>query len=158
MKNKNNENLSELLAHFLDADQASRAAADIAAGERIFDANPAPTPSSALLADIKLRMTAAAHRSHHWTRQLTRRIAAAAVILLVLGTGITLLQKHSPSLTSESFWQDTLENSIDTQLTQLDSAENDMPVITLEANGNDMSAMNDLTDDLNEIEGTFWEG
>jgi hypothetical protein len=158
MKRENNENVKELLAKFLNAEEVSKAVDDIAAGERILDANPAPMPSSALLADIKLRMIAVVHRSHHWTRQLTKRIAAAAVIFLVLGTGITLLQRHSPSLTSESFWQNTMENSLDAQLTQLDSAENDVPVITLEANGNDMSAINDLTNDLNEIEGTFWEG
>ena len=50
------------------------------------------------------------------------------------------------------------ENGIDVQLTQLEQAEIDAPVITLETNGNDMSAMNDITDELYELEGTFWEG
>jgi hypothetical protein len=157
MKKENNENLSELLAQFLDADQASQAAADIAAGEQIFTANPAPTPSPALLATIRQQM-ATTSAKHHRARYFTRRIAAAAVILLVLGIGSTMLQRHSLQLASESFWQETTENNIDAQLTQLDQADSDAPVITLEVNGNDMSAINDITDELNEIEGTFWEG
>jgi hypothetical protein len=159
MKNKNNENLSMLLAQFFDAKEATKVAADIAAGDGIFDTNPAPKPSPALLADIKRQMMAMTYRKHHhWTSFFTRRIAAAAVILLVLGAGITLLQRHGPSLTSESFWQDTLENSLDAQLFQLESTDNDAPVITLEASGADISAMNDLVDDLDDIQGTFWEG
>jgi hypothetical protein len=157
MKNENNKNLSELLAQFFDAEEASKTAADIAAGEQIFAANPAPTPSPALLADIKRQM-AAANRKHRRTRYFTHRIAAAAVILLVLGIGITILQKHSPQAAGDSFWQGMAENSIEIQLTQLDQTESDTPVITLETNGNEMSAMNDLADELNEIEGTFWEG
>lgn len=157
MKNENNENLNELMAQFLNTQEASTAAVDIAAGTRIFDANPAPTPSPALLADIQRQM-AATHRKHRRTRYFTRQIAAAAVILLVLGTGIALLQKTGPQMSGELFWQGTPENNIDAQLTQLEQTESDTPVITLEVNGNDMAAMNDLTDELNEIEGTFWEG
>jgi len=157
MKKENDENLSEILAQFLDADQASSAAAAIAAGEQIFVANPAPKPSSAVLADIRRQMTATSTK-HRRMRYFTRRIAAAAVILLVLGIGAAMLQRHGTQLASDSFWQETLENSLDAQLTQLDQAEIDTPVITLEVNGNDMSAINDIADELNEIEETFWEG
>ena len=157
MKNENSENLNELLAQFLDADQASKAAADIAAGEQIFAANPSPSPSPALLINIRRQMAATGIKRRR-VRYFTRRIAAAAVILLVLGIGSTMLQQHGQQLASDSFWQETPENSIDTQLTQLDQTENDAPVITLEVNGNDISPMNDITDELNEVEGTFWEG
>ena len=158
MKKENNANLSALLAQFLDTDQASKTAADIAAGERIFAANPAPTPSPVLLADIRRQMTTVASRNHHWTRHFTKQIAATAAVFLVLGIGSIIVQRHRSQLASESFWQETQESSLDAQLTQLDQAENDAPVITLEVNGNDMSVVNDLTDELNEIEGTFWEG
>jgi hypothetical protein len=158
MKNENNKNLRDLLTQFFDGDHASKAADDIAAGEQIFDANPAPTPSPALLVDIRRQMTTTASRKYHWTRHFTKQVAAAAVILLVLGAGIMLLQKHNPQLANDSFWQETPENGLDAQLTLLDQAEIDTPVITLEVNGNDMSAMSDLADELNEIEGTFWEG
>jgi hypothetical protein len=157
MKKENNENLGALFAQFLDAEQAAKAVADIAAGKQIFDANPAPTPSPSLLADITRQM-AAKGKKRRWVRYFTRRIAAAAVIFLVLGIAAAMLQRHASQLTSESFWQGTQENSIDAQLTQLDQAENDAPVITLEVNGTDLSPMNDITDELNEIEGTFWEG
>jgi hypothetical protein len=76
----------------------------------------------------------------------------------VLGTGITLLQRTSPQMSGESFWQGTPENTIDAQLTQLEQAESDAPMITLEVNGSDMPPVSDLTDELNDIEGTFWEG
>jgi hypothetical protein len=157
MKNENKKNLSELLAQFFDADQASKVAADIVEGEQIFTANPAPTPSPSLLADIKRRM-AATNAKHRRARHFTRRIAAAAVVLLVLGTGITLLQRTSPQMSGESFWQGTPENTIDAQLTQLEQAESDAPMITLEVNGSDMPPVSDLTDELNDIERTFWEG
>ncbi|MDO8303602.1 MAG: hypothetical protein Q7T18_10200 [Sedimentisphaerales bacterium] len=158
MKKETNENLSELLTQFLDADQASKAANVLAAGEQIFDAHPAPAPSFALIADIKRHMMAAASRKSRRTSRFTKRIAAAAIILLALGAGITLLQKNSSQISSVSFWQETPDNSLAVQLTQLDQAENDAPVITLEVNGSDMAPMNDITDELNEIEGTFWEG
>jgi len=59
-----------------------------------------------------------ANAKHRRARYFTRRIAAAAVILLVLGISSTMLQRHSLQLTSESFWQETPENNIDAQLTQ----------------------------------------
>lgn len=157
MNNENDKTIRELLAQFFDAEGAAKAAADIAAGDQFFAANPAPTPSPALLADIKRQMKAA-NRRHRRIRHWTHRIAAAAVIFVVLGIGTALLQRYGAQSASDSFWQGTMENGIDIQLSQLEQTESDLPVITLEVNGNEMSAMNDMADELYELEKTFWEG
>ena len=159
MKKENNENLNELLTQFLDADQASRAAADIAAGTQIFAASPAPIPSAVLLATIKYHMAAAQKQRSH--RYFVKQIAAAAVIFIVAGMSIVVLlhnRNETRPYASQAFWQELPENSVELQLSQLEQADTDMPLITLEENGNDPSAMSDVTDELDEISGTFWEG
>jgi hypothetical protein len=163
---KKNENLNELLARFFDADMVSQIADDFAAGDRIFSSNPAPRPSPELLAVIKANMIAAARKTHrHNYNLIWQCAAAAAVIVIVFGAGITLLHRptqHMQSYASESFWQDALssvENRIDSQLADIESAETDTLLLTLESKGSpEMTAITDISNELDDIDATFWEG
>jgi hypothetical protein len=161
MKKTNNENLEELLAKFMPAREASKAAEDIAAGERILDSHTAPKPSNALLRDITLRMAAA--KKHRQTRLRWEFATTAAAAVIVVCAGVFLMYERGEitpyTQTSELFWQETLDNKIDTQIVQIDQPENDIPLITFEAGSNsEPAAITIVTDELNEIGETFWEG
>ena len=167
MSERHNENLGELLARFFDDEQASKAAEDLATGQRIFDSHPAPKPSPALLADIKCQIAIAAdlnRKRQHAHRFVWRAATAAAAIVVIAWAGITLWQNRQQmsqdmqAWADTSFWQETTENSIESKLAQLDDTDADLPVITFEINGNHDMIITDVTDELNEIQETFWEG
>jgi hypothetical protein len=165
MKKKNDENLNKLLADFFDAEEAGIAAENIISGENILDSNPAPEPSPALLAVIKHRMaTAARARGQHWVpRYMWQFAAAAAAIVVVVWAGMALLQKPADTgqlaQASESFWQEQMDNTIESQIEQFGQMDSDAPLITLEANGShETAAITEMADELTEIGATFWEG
>ena len=158
-----NKDVNELIAKFY----ASRTSSDdIIAGERIFSSNFAPQPTYALLADIKEIMFAAAQKNRQRTYMfIGRYAAAAAVIIMVFGAGISLLYKPTRQIqtyASHSFWQDSLssiESTIDAQFAQLESSEPDSPVFTLESNRSaEMNAITDITNELDDTDATFWKG
>jgi hypothetical protein len=163
---KKNENLNELLAAFYDGETAWQIADDINAGDRIFGSNPAPEPSAELLADIKQNMFAAAQKNRRQnTRFIWQYAAAAAVVIIVFGAGIALLHRPAQRMqtyASESFWQDALastENSIESQLADIEYAETDTLLLTLESKGSpEMTAITDISTELDDIDATFWEG
>lgn len=167
MKKENNENLQELLAKFLDAREASKAVEDIFAGEHVFNSNPAPEPAPALLKDIKQRMAvAAAGRNGLWTRHFVWQLAtAAAAIVVVVWAGMAFLQKSgetgqfNQAQAREAFWQEASDDNIDSKIAQLDQKESGTPIITFETNaGSETMAVSDVTDELDEIGNSFWEG
>jgi hypothetical protein len=165
MKEKNAENINELLAQFLSDTEASKAADDIIVGENILDSNPAPQPSPALLENIKHRMAAeAASQNRHWRHRLAWEFAAAAaVVVIVLWAGMAVLKTTEDTgqfaQLSESFWQESPENAIESRITQIEGPETDTTVITLEVNrSRESTAISDVTSELDEIGNSFWEG
>ena len=163
---KKNENLNELLAKFYDGQTASEMAENIIAGDRIFDSNPAPRPSPELLAEIKQNMFAAIQKNRQHSYNFSWQYAAiAAMIIIVFGTAITLLNKPVEQIriyASNSFWQDasiSVENGIDSQLADLESSETDSHLLTLEADASpEMASITDISSELDDIDATFWEG
>jgi hypothetical protein len=167
MKKENNENLNKLLAGFFDAQTASKTAEDIVSGERIFDSNPAPQPAPALLADIKGRMTiAAAGKSRRKMPRLVWELtAAAAAIVAVIWAGMVFIQQSDErgqfAQVSEAFWQDVSDpqTALDSLATMLDEKESITQVFTFESSASgDTTVINDVTNELDEIETSFWEG
>jgi hypothetical protein len=163
MNSKNNEDLKDLLSKFFDDRQASNAADDITAGDILFDSNPAPKPSLALLAEITQRMMAAVRKQRRWIHHVILQVAAmAAAIILVAWAGIMLLQSHiatrqfTPEQAELTFWREPAENDLDAQLAQIDQTDADEPVITFEANGSHALAIAVVAQELNDISGTFW--
>jgi hypothetical protein len=165
MKKKNTENIKELLAMFVSDEEARRVEEDIAAGDRIFDSNPAPKPSAAMLADIKTQMAAASlHEHRHWRHRLVWEFAsAAAIVVLAVWAGMALFRTSANNgrfaPLSESFWIDSSENSIESRISQIERPDADSSLMTLEGTASpESSAVADVTDELNELNGTFWEG
>jgi hypothetical protein len=162
MIKENNENLKELLARFLDAGDASKAAEDIIAGEHILDANPAPQPSPDLLAVIKQRMSAAA-TGRNRRRFLWECAAAAAAIVVVAWSGMFLLrqpgQTEQVAQLSQFFWQETDDNALESRLSQIEQPDSDTPMITLDTNGSpETVVITDVANEISDIANTFWEG
>jgi hypothetical protein len=161
-----NGDVNELIAQFYDAEMSLGNSKDIVAGERIFTSNHAQPPSYVLSVDIKEIMLAAVKKNRQRTYKLIwQYAAAAAIIIIVFGTGITLLHKPTQQIhtyASSSFWQDTsssVETTIDAQFAQLESSEPDLSILTLESVGSpEMSAIADITSELNDTDTTFWKG
>jgi hypothetical protein len=162
---KANKDINELIAKFYDA-KMSLGNEDITAGERIFKSNPAQLPSYVLSADIKEVMFAAVQKNRqHTYRLICQYAAAAAVIIVVFGAGITLLHKPTQQIQTTAaslFWQDNLssvETTIDAQFAQLESSEPDSTLLTLESNVSaEMKAISDITSELDDTDRAFWKG
>ena len=73
MKDQTRENLTELLRRFMDEPAARTAQEDIEAGERLLEANPAPTPTPETLAAIKSPDGGRGPAQRHRIRRLPRR-------------------------------------------------------------------------------------
>ena len=83
MKDRESESLRELLRRYMDPPSARAAEEDIRAGQRLFDAWPAPVPSARALDDVKARMIATARRRRRRLRLLRTSLAAAAAVVVV---------------------------------------------------------------------------
>lgn len=164
MKNVN-EDINELIAQFYDFKTNSRIADDIATNEKMFSSNSACEPSLSLLADIKEIIYAAGRKERERIYRLVWRYAAAtAIIIAVLGGGISFLYRpaqQSQSYAFSSFWQDTLtpmETTVDAQFAQLESFEPDLPLTLDHIVSPEMNAISDITAELNDSDTTFWKG
>lgn len=88
MKERESENLGELLRGFMDASAARAAEEDIRAGEHLLEAWPAPAPRGRLLDEVKIRMVVTAGRRRSTFRLLRGSVAAAAAVVVIALIGL----------------------------------------------------------------------
>jgi hypothetical protein len=91
-----NEDLDSLLAGFLDAEEARRAAADIRSGDRLLSELAAPRPGAGLLADINGKVAAALVAQRRRVRHRIGRAVAAAAAVIVVGSVLLFFSGDAP--------------------------------------------------------------
>ncbi len=92
MKDRDREDLSELIERFYNGDQAGGVLEDVRQGEQLLRDNPAPEPNPRLIARIKseIALLVPARRTRLTRRAMYRKLAAAAAILIIAAVGSTL--------------------------------------------------------------------
>ncbi|MHC4355797.1 MAG: hypothetical protein ACYTE3_03030 [Planctomycetota bacterium] len=92
MKDRDRENLAELLGRFFDAEEAGGVLEDFRQGEQILHENPAPKPDRALLANIKaeIALLLPARRAQFARRRMYRRVGVAAAFIIIAAISAVL--------------------------------------------------------------------
>lgn len=102
MKKNDNIKLEQLLSQFMDRPRAEQAAADIRAGDRLFEQNPVPPVAGQVLQQIRTAVSKKARMQQRLGRlSYAGSGAAAAVIVLALLYGVRT-QPISPDSTVAS--------------------------------------------------------
>jgi hypothetical protein len=173
MSDSGNENLRELLAGFMDAGAASRAAEDIERGDELLRAWPAPQPSEAVLTGVKKKVAVAVRRRQVITlrRRVLAAAAAAAVIVAASAVALRLFEKQPmeqmvvqyAAAIPERIWESSDITADDADIAVLaakvETIENEMSGVQLNDNGvSGNGAIGDLEMELIEIGGYFWKG
>ena len=171
MKDRQGENLRELLERFVEAERASEMAEDIERGEQILARHPAPEPSPDVLLGIKAQLgTVLAHqRKRHHFRQIALKTAAAAAVVIFVGIGISSLDRQ-PGNVPEHFtagfiptaiWESDNIAADDLRLAsfaaEIERIENEVKALLSGESSNGESTLDELETELEEIEGSFWE-
>ncbi len=170
MNERNEENLRDLFARFVDSERAEDAVDDIERGEDVLRRWPAPEPSVELLAQIKSemggRLVRSGRRHVRWFASRAAAIAAAFVIIASVWTG---LQKDSVtsvasagSLIPSAIWESDNIAVDDLRLAtftaEVERIENELQSLLLDEGGNDQSAIDEAELELIDIQGEFWKG
>ena len=172
MNGRNEENLKELFAKFLNSEQTEKAVEDIRKAEQIFLEHPASGPDDGLIADIKSEIAEAIP-----PRQVSvfRRIAyktavVAAAVIVIAAISVKLLEKGgsepkialATSMIPEALWESDDISADDVELAtftaEIEQIEGE--VLTLqwsENGGNGQAAVSELEMELIEISSNFWE-
>jgi hypothetical protein len=167
MDGKTDKELRELLAKFLNANEARNAMEDIAAGERILERNPAPPPDSDVLSRIRTEMgeAIAAKRRAVYTHRiwLTASAAAAVIVITVLSQLFHQSYNQGPREiatvpATESIWTGQ-DKEYAALTTQADEIEQDMIAMDSCENGNsDYANVYELETEYEQINSDFWKG
>ncbi|GAI65204.1 unnamed protein product [marine sediment metagenome] len=172
MNGRNEENLKELFAKFLNSEQTEKTVEDFRKAEQIFLEHPAPGPDDGLIADIKSEIAEAVP-----PRQVSvfRRIAyktavVAAAVIVIAAISVKLLEKGgsepkvalATSMIPEALWESDDISADDVELAtftaEIEQIEGE--VLTLqwsENGGNGQAAVSELEMELIEISSNFWE-
>ncbi|MCK4294314.1 MAG: hypothetical protein KAY65_14040 [Planctomycetes bacterium] len=171
MKDRQGENLRELLGRFVEAERAREMAEDIERGEQILGRHPAPEPSLDVLLGIKAQMGArlAYQRKRHHFRQIALKIATAAAVIIFVGIGIRSLDRQPGNVVEHftagfiptAIWESDNIAADDLHLAsfaaEIERIENEVKALLLGESSNGESTLDELETELREIEGSFWE-
>jgi len=168
MREQAHENLMELLRRFMDEPTARTVHEDIQAGERLLDAEPAPTPEARLIATIKTQMARAALRRHRIVRLVHGSLAAAAAVIVLALVG--LLGPGSPSRPPMSYaaiipaaiWDSPDITADDLDLayfsSEIGQIEAQMQALDAGESEGASGALDEFENELMEIQTDFWKG
>ncbi len=173
MDKQGNENLSELLARFMNEQDARQAADDIEKGDKLLSRYPAHEPGEEALARIKGRVAQALNQRH--AIGIRRRVwavaAAAAVVLLASALTLKLFERQPTpteraryaSVIPASVWDgnDIKTDDVDiaVMVAEIETIENELFALNLDDDGgNGNGAVGDLEIELMEVGGDFWKG
>ncbi|MHC4742736.1 MAG: hypothetical protein ACYS8Z_12530 [Planctomycetota bacterium] len=167
MKDRNEENLRDLFAQFMDSEQANAAAEDIERGEELLAQWPAPEPSSELLSEIKVRMASrlanSGRRHIRWIASRVAGIAAAVVVVASVWTGFN--KEVAPPVEAglpTAIWESDNIAADDLNLAsfkaEVERIEDELKSLLLEEGSSGESIINEAEFELRDIQGEFWKG
>ncbi len=173
MKDRNRENLAELIERFFHGEQADGVMADVRRGEQILRDNPAPEPDHGLIANIKaeIALLIPTRRTRLVRRTMYRRVAVAAALVIIAAISAKLFDGSPPRPGGTQFAGFTIPTKIwesnniavdDENLAvfaaQIDQIENE--VMTLESGddsyGSD-STVREVEIELIVLHSDFWK-
>ena len=173
MNGQNEENLKELFAKFLNAEQAEKAAEDFRKAEQILLEHPAPAPDDGLIAGIKSEIAGAIPpRQVNVFRRISYKTAVvAAAVIVVASISVRLFDKSggspgrvtSAEMIPEALWEsrDISADYVElaTFAAEIEQIESEVLTLQLSENGgNGDRAVSELEMELIEIAGDFWKG
>jgi len=169
MRDHAREDLTELLARFMEDSEARIVQADIEAGDRILETYPAPGPTPATLSAIKALTVAAAVRRRPRVRVFRAAVAAAAAVVLTVLIGQYDRNPTSrpgvsfASILPTAIWEshDLAADDLDlvyftSEIHQIEAQMNAIEAGETEIRGS--SAIDELEMELIAIETEFWKG
>ncbi len=170
MNDRNEENLRDLFARFVDREEAAEAAEDIEVGEDILRQWPAPEPSGVLLSQIKSdmadRFVSSGRRHLRWFASRAAGIAAALVIVASVWTGVQkdggLGTSAVAGLIPTAIWESNNIAADDLRLAsftaEVERIENELKSLLMDEGGSAESAIYEAEIELMGIQGEFWKG
>jgi len=178
MTNRNEENLKELLERFVGPQQAQKAAENISKAEQILRDNPAPKPSSELIAEIKSEigselLRSRTTRTYRFRKTVFEIAAVAAAVIIISAISMTFFPKPDKtdkpgkisyaSLIPASVWEgdDIATDDVDLAILNAEVEQIESEVLALQSGedeSNGQTAVTELEMELIEIESDFWKG
>jgi hypothetical protein len=174
MDNRDQENLTELIEKFFDAEQAQECIEDIRRGEQILREHPAPEPDDMLIANIKaeIAMRLPARKAHTFRQMVYRAVAVAAAVIILTAISVQFFEKGrqpappaklvQASLIPTAIWESddiaTDDVNLATFTAEIEEIENE--VLTLqsgERGSNGEGTIVELEIELIEISSDFWK-
>jgi hypothetical protein len=172
MNGKEEQNLRELFGRFLDSEATEEAVEEIRNGEQVLRDNPAPEPSEALVAGIKLEIgerLSHGRRGGVW-KLVWETAGAAAVVIVLIAVGSSLFRQDGrssgpvqASMIPQVVWESDDITADDLELasfkTEIEQIENEVRILRSGENGrNGDIAVEELEMELADISGDFWKG
>ena len=169
-KDKNQENLEQLLKEFFADDQAGQVAEDIDAGQEILHLYPAPQPQAAVLDDIKADIAEAlAHKKTILFRPAVYYKAVAVAAVLIIAAIISLrfvaeqnYQHKEIALIPAKIWESTEIAADDEELAilaaKIEQIEDEFADLQVNGYSDSYSAVAELEMELIELNSDFWKG
>lgn len=174
MNDGNREDLKELFAKFLDAEQAESCAEDVQKAEEILREHPAPEPDDMLIANIKaeIAMRLPAGRTYVFKQIAYKVVGIAAAVIILTAIGLRLLDKGGvesgpvvyASIIPTAIWESDDIAAADANLAiftvEIEQIENELLALQLgENDGNGDRSVTELEMELIEINNSdFWKG
>ena len=173
MNDRNNENLREILAKFMGADEVSQVINDIERGDELLGKFPAPAPRDSIIEGIKIQMAAAARRRHRETIQLgflkALSVAAAIVTISIAAhkyferTPTEQARVTYAAVIPDRLWEGsdiTTDDAgiavIAAEITTIENQLNGIELRDIDISGS--GTADDLEMELIGISGDFWKG
>jgi len=172
MKDRDKENLNELLEKLFDGEQARNYIEDARKVEQILRQYPAPEPDDMLIANIKAEvvMRLPVRRAHLARRKLYEVAAVAAVVVLAAFAAVRLFDEPGPgryvysaSLIPKAIWESQDLAADDENLavfqTEIQQIEEEMLALESDDNSSESdTAITELEMELIENSSDFWKG
>lgn len=169
MKDRNRENLADLLERFFGASAAKAADDEIRAAERMLDVYPAPGPDAQTLAEIKVQIAARLSEKRRISRTIHRSIIAAAAVVVVAIAGLlgplptSRTDMVHASIIPAAIWESDNIATDDLDLVYFNSEIRriEAELQTLESGPNEdaaSSTLGELEMELMQIDTEFWKG
>ncbi|MHC4461490.1 MAG: hypothetical protein ACYS6W_07935 [Planctomycetota bacterium] len=168
MNAENEENLKELFAKFVGAEQAERAAEDFCKAEQILSEYPAPAPDDVLIADIKSQIAEAlpSRQVNVFRRIAYKTAVVAAAVIVIAAISVRLFDKGPGKVTyasiiPEALWEsdDISADYVELAILNAEIEQIEGEVLTLELGengGNGSRAVTELEMELIAIDSDFW--
>jgi len=172
MKDRDRENLDELLGKLFDGEQARKYIEDARKVEQILRQYPAPEPDDTLIANIKaeVAMRLPVRRAHLSRRKLYEVAAVAAAVVLAAFATVRFFDEPGPgqhvysaSLIPKAIWesQDLAADDENLAVFQTEIQEIEEEMLALESDENSSesdTAITELEMELIENSSDFWKG